>query len=42
LFSRSLYALALTGTTILGTITPIGGLLFLIGGACLAAFSVFR
>src|SRR6185436_2387541 len=28
-FSGSLYALALTGTGILGAITPIGGLLFL-------------
>src|SRR5215831_20251166 len=29
IFSGSLYALALTGTGILGAITPIGGLLFL-------------
>ena len=36
LFSGSLYALAMTGVTILGAITPIGGLLFLIGWACLA------
>ena len=36
LFSGSLYALALTGVTILGAITPIGGLFFLIGWACLA------
>jgi uncharacterized membrane protein YgdD (TMEM256/DUF423 family) len=36
LFSGSLYALAITGTTILGAITPIGGLAFLIGWACLA------
>ncbi len=36
LFSGSLYLLALTGTTIFGAITPIGGLLFLIGWACLA------
>jgi uncharacterized membrane protein YgdD (TMEM256/DUF423 family) len=35
-FSGSLYALALTGVTILGAITPIGGLLFLAGWACLA------
>ncbi len=39
LFSGSLYALALTGTGILGIITPIGGLLFLGGWACLAAFA---
>ena len=35
-FSGSLYALATTGVTILGAITPIGGLFFLIGWACLA------
>jgi uncharacterized membrane protein YgdD (TMEM256/DUF423 family) len=35
LFSGSLYALALTGTTILGAITPLGGLAFLAGWACL-------
>jgi len=35
-FSGSLYALAVTGVTILGAITPIGGLCFLIGWACLA------
>ena len=33
-FSGSLYLLAITGVTILGAITPIGGLLFLIGWAC--------
>ncbi len=40
IFSGSLYALALTGVTFLGAITPIGGLAFLIGWACLmvAAF----
>src|SRR5262247_1682194 len=32
-FSGSLYALALTGVGILGAITPIGGLLFLVGWA---------
>jgi uncharacterized membrane protein YgdD (TMEM256/DUF423 family) len=42
LFSGSLYALALTGTGILGIITPIGGLLFLIGWACLAVFAATR
>jgi uncharacterized membrane protein YgdD (TMEM256/DUF423 family) len=36
LFSGSLYVLALTGITVLGAITPIGGLAFLIGWACLA------
>jgi uncharacterized membrane protein YgdD (TMEM256/DUF423 family) len=39
IFSGSLYALALTGTGMLGTITPIGGLGFLIGWACLAFFA---
>jgi uncharacterized membrane protein YgdD (TMEM256/DUF423 family) len=40
LFSGSLYALALTGVTTLGAITPLGGLAFLAGWACLivAAF----
>ena len=42
LFSGSLYALALTGTGILGAITPIGGLLFLIGWGCLALFAIAR
>lgn len=36
IFSGSLYALALTGTGMFGAITPIGGLGFLIGWACLA------
>src|SRR6187431_2288355 len=36
LFSGSLYALAISGVTILGAVTPIGGLAFLIGWACLA------
>ena len=36
LFSGSLYALALSGVTILGAITPIGGLAYLAGWACLA------
>ncbi len=35
IFSGSLYALALTGVTTLGAITPIGGLAFLIGWAAL-------
>lgn len=39
-FSGSLYLLAITGVTILGAITPIGGLLFLAGWACLAFAAV--
>ena len=35
LFSGSLYALALSGVTILGVVTPIGGLALLAGWACL-------
>jgi uncharacterized membrane protein YgdD (TMEM256/DUF423 family) len=35
LFSGSLYALALTGVTLFGAITPLGGLAFLGGWACL-------
>jgi uncharacterized membrane protein YgdD (TMEM256/DUF423 family) len=42
LFSGSLYALALTGITGLGAITPIGGLAFLIGWGCLAVFAAAR
>ncbi|HEY2382460.1 MAG TPA: DUF423 domain-containing protein [Terriglobia bacterium] len=40
LFSGSLYVLALTGMGMLGAITPIGGLLFLIGWACLVVFAL--
>lgn len=36
LFSGSLYALALSGLSWLGAITPLGGLCFLIGWGCLA------
>ena len=36
LFSGSLYALALSGQRWMGAITPIGGLCFLVGWACLA------
>ncbi len=36
-FSGSLYALALTGIKWLGAITPIGGVLFLVGWGALAA-----
>jgi uncharacterized membrane protein YgdD (TMEM256/DUF423 family) len=39
IFSGTLYALALTGTTAFGAITPVGGLGFLIGWACLAFFA---
>jgi uncharacterized membrane protein YgdD (TMEM256/DUF423 family) len=42
LFSGSLYLLALTGARILGAVTPIGGLLFLIGWGCLAGFAIMR
>lgn len=37
LFSGSLYLLALTGTRWLGAVTPLGGLAFIAGWACLAA-----
>jgi uncharacterized membrane protein YgdD (TMEM256/DUF423 family) len=36
LFSGSLYLLAFTSVTLLGAITPIGGVAFLLGWACLA------
>ena len=36
IFSGSLYALALSGVTMLGAITPIGGAAFLIGWIALA------
>ncbi|HEX5705946.1 MAG TPA: DUF423 domain-containing protein [Pyrinomonadaceae bacterium] len=36
IFSGSLYVLSLTGARWLGAITPIGGLAFLAGWACLA------
>jgi uncharacterized membrane protein YgdD (TMEM256/DUF423 family) len=36
LFSGSLYLLTLTGTRLFGAITPIGGILFLVGWALLA------
>ena len=35
-FSGSLYALAVTGVTTLGAITPVGGLLFMAGWVTLA------
>ena len=37
LFSGSLYVLALSRITLFGAVTPIGGLLFLGGWACLVA-----
>ena len=36
LFSGSLYVLSITGTTAFGIVTPVGGLFFLAGWACLA------
>ncbi|MGB0955381.1 MAG: DUF423 domain-containing protein [Panacagrimonas sp.] len=41
LFSGSLYALCLSGVRVLGAITPIGGLLFLVGWTCFA-YGLFR
>ena len=40
LFSGSLYMLAVTGITVLGAITPIGGVAFLAGWALLAFASL--
>jgi len=42
LFSGSLYALTLTGTAALGAITPVGGLMFIGGWACLLAFALLQ
>ena len=42
LFSGSLYILALSSVGILGAITPLGGLLFLFGWACLAWFAIAK
>ena len=39
LFSGSLYTMALSGITILGAITPLGGLSLIIGWICLAVAS---
>jgi uncharacterized membrane protein YgdD (TMEM256/DUF423 family) len=36
IFSGSLYAMALTGTRALGMVTPVGGLLLILGWAALA------
>ena len=40
LFSGSLYLLAFTGVTMFGAITPVGGLAFLAGWACLVLAAV--
>src|SRR5687767_14563700 len=40
IFSGSLYALALTGVTALGAVTPIGGLAFLVGWGLLIAAAI--
>ena len=40
LFSGSLYVLALSRITLFGAVTPIGGLAFLVGWACLIAAAV--
>ncbi len=42
LFSGSLYALTLTGVGTLGAITPLGGVLLLIGWALLIFFAAAR
>jgi uncharacterized membrane protein YgdD (TMEM256/DUF423 family) len=41
-FSGSLYALALSGQRWLGAITPLGGVAFLAGWACLAWAALAR
>ena len=41
LFSGSLYALSFTGIKMLGAVTPLGGVAFLVGWGCLA-FSAFK
>jgi uncharacterized membrane protein YgdD (TMEM256/DUF423 family) len=40
LFSGSLYVLALSGITVFGAVTPIGGLLLLAGWACLIVAAI--
>ena len=42
LFSGSLYAMALTGVRALGAITPLGGVCFLAGWACIALAAMKR
>ncbi|GAB5453112.1 MAG: DUF423 domain-containing protein [Halioglobus sp.] len=39
IFSGSLYLLSITGVRWLGAITPLGGLAFIAGWACLAGYS---
>ena len=41
-FSGSLYVLALSGVRILGAVTPIGGVFFIVGWALLAAAAYTR
>ncbi len=40
IFSGSLYALALTGVRMLGAITPIGGVAFIVGWLLLAYYAI--
>jgi len=40
IFSGSLYTLSLTNITILGAITPLGGVFFIIGWSLLAVFAL--
>lgn len=40
LFSGSLYALSLSGIKVLGAITPLGGVAFLVGWGCLTAAAI--
>lgn len=40
LFPGSLYVLALTGITVFGAITPVGGVAFLVGWACLIVAAI--
>lgn len=42
LFSGSLYAMALTGVRALGVITPLGGVCFIAGWACIALAAMKR
>ncbi len=42
LFSGSLYAMTLTGIRALGAITPLGGVCFIAGWACLALAAMRR
>lgn len=42
LFSGSLYTLTLTGVTRWGGVTPLGGVAFLVGWACLAVAALAR